>query len=373
MKIATLSFATSSYPPDDINIAAPVSVLSNIHEELVRRKHNMTIFGPKDTASKGKITKTNIYSFSKKPFVGTDQSQRLRLAYQKQFLLFNTLVSAAQTENYDLIHAHEFRIFPYFSYFINCPVVHTYHGNPKQDILTPEDRERMKKFYHYNYFVAISEHQIRDGRGLFNFIGKVYHGININQFAFSEQPGDYLLIANRIICIKGVDIAIKSAIQAKEKIVVAGDPGISDVDKKYFKKTVKPLLNHPLVDYRGHVPYDQMQNLYRKAKAYLMPVRVDEAFGLVNIEAMACGTPVIAFNHGSISEIIKDDVGFIIKNDSIEDMVNAIKVVNRISRKKCREYVENNFTIERMVDGYEKMYKIAIKKWKKEKSKRIKT
>ncbi|EKD22801.1 MAG: glycosyl transferase group 1 [uncultured bacterium] len=366
MKIGTITFSGSTYPPSPKKIIAPIRIAHDICEGMVDKQHDVYLFGPKDCQTRAKLISGEFSSFDTEPFTGSI-SQKDYLRVQKDLLLLTKVSDFLAIKKLDLLHAHEFRILPYFSPFFNCPVVHTYHGNPKQDILTPEDKQRMKLFYNYNFFVAVSEHQIRDGRGLFNFVGKVYHGIDVGQFTYSNKAGDYLLIANRIIHSKGVDLAIKAAIAAKEKIVVAGDVGNSEEDKKYFNQTIKPLIANPLVDFRGHVPYSQMHHLYQKAKAYLMPVRVDEAFGLVNIEAMACGTPVIAFSHGSIPEIIKDDVGFVIKNDEVSEMVKAIKNIDKISRQRCREYVEENFTIGKMVDGYEKVYAKVVKEWKKRK------
>ncbi|KKQ89486.1 MAG: Glycosyl transferase group 1 [Berkelbacteria bacterium GW2011_GWA2_38_9] len=327
MKIGTITFSGSTYPPSPKKIIAPIRIAHDICEGMVDKQHDVYLFGPKDCQTRAKLISGEFSSFDTEPFTGSI-SQKDYLRVQKDLLLLTKVSDFLAIKKLDLLHAHEFRILPYFSPFFNCPVVHTYHGNPKQDILTPEDKQRMKLFYNYNFFVAVSEHQIRDGRGLFNFVGKVYHGIDVGQFTYSNKAGDYLLIANRIIHSKGVDLAIKAAID---------------------------------------VPYSQMHHLYQKAKAYLMPVRIDEAFGLVNIEAMACGTPVIAFAHGSIPEIIKDDVGFVIKNDEVSEMVKAIKNIDKISRQRCREYVEENFTIGKMVDGYEKVYAKVVKEWKKRK------
>jgi glycosyltransferase involved in cell wall biosynthesis len=165
---------------------------------------------------------------------------------------------------------------------------------------------------------------------------------------------------------KGALSAIRVAKKLKKHIQLAGSIPESQDEASYWYNKVKPSLNHG-AKYLGLIPYNKMYTLYSRAKALLVPITWNEAFGLVMIEAMACGTPVIAFKHGSVPEVIKDKkTGFIVKNES--QMIKAVKKIYDMPqneymqmRRNCRKHVEENFSVERMVNDYEKLYYKIVK------------
>ena len=143
--------------------------------------------------------------------------------------------------------------------------------------------------------------------------------------------------------------------KAKEKLIIAGAPN----EGHYWEKKIKPYLGKNIV-YVGNIPYEETHKLYSESKVALLPIQWEEPFGLTFIEAMACGTPVITFGRGSAPEVIKDKkTGFIIK--SVNEMAKAIKKVDQIDRHECRRWVENKFTIQKMVEGYEKVFLKILK------------
>ena len=217
-----------------------------------------------------------------------------------------------------------------------------------------------------------------------NYVATIYNGTDTNLFRFNPNPKDYLLYLGELVERKGVREAILAAKKIKLKLVIAGRVPLQTSqikDYSFFQKYVKPELNRGRIEYAGEVASEKTSELYGNAKATLFPIRWEEPFGLVMTESMSCGTPIIAFARGSVPEIIKDgETGFIvnssdndirgnwiIKKTGVEGMIEAI---NRIydmpekeyleMRKNCRKHVEKNFTLERMVDEYEKVYKRII-------------
>jgi len=147
--------------------------------------------------------------------------------------------------------------------------------------------------------------------------------------------------------------AVSAAKRSKQKLIVAGG-ATCETDEKYFE-SVKPMIDGKQIKYIGEVSPKKKNELLGNAKALLFPTIWEEPFGLVMIEAMACGTPVIAFSKGSVPEVIKHNkTGFVVKNE--KEMIAAIKKIDQINRADCREHIENNFTVEKMVDGYERVY-----------------
>ncbi len=232
------------------------------------------------------------------------------------------------------------------------PIAVTLHG--------PKIPKRFKNHASNIKFIALSNKQIENNPG-FNFTGKVPNGIPLNHYDYRSVPKkNYLFFLGRISNDKGVFEAIQVAKLTDKKLFIAGYV-ILPFHKKYFRKVMKEIKGSKNIKYVGFIKSQREKVKYLKeAFCFLAPIKWEEPFGLTIIEAMACGTPVIAFNRGSVPEIVKNGkTGFIVEN--IEQMAKAIEKIPGISRKKCREQVEKNFTVQKMTDGYEKIYKKIIR------------
>ncbi len=359
LKIGMMITGHYTVPEPKGIIYAPMLIAKAVAEGLKKRGHEVYFFAPE--GSKLKVTK--VITGKVKPLHGISGKKKLKILFgphaktetSKLFCLWDQyfislMYKTAIKEKFDILHTHPLdRVMPFGLAFQKIPVVYTVH-----DPLYPWRAEVFKMFSSKNqYFVSISNAQRKPAPKL-NYAATVYNGINLNLFPFNEKPKDYLLFLGRIIPVKGADIAIQASLKAKEKLLIAGMPA----EGKYWDKKIKPYLKKN-IRYVGNIPYNLTYKYYNQAKALLCPIRWEEAFGLTFIEAMACGTPVITFDRGSAREVIAHGkTGFIVKN--LSGMVKAIKKIDQINRKDCRDRVREKFSIEAMIDGYEKVFlKIA--------------
>lgn len=316
-------------------------VVSWLCDELVRRGHEVTLLATSDARTSANLIPIWPQSLWR---------AKLRSPHAVFALLYEKLLSLQ--DQFDVIHDHcEFYTAPY-SKFLKPPIVTTLH-HP----LTEETIILYKKFTNINY-IAISKHQRKSGPGI-NIVKTIYHGLPIEKYPFNPTPKDYLLWLSRIGPDKGIGEAIDVAKLSGEKLIISGNilPQYAD----YFEFRIKPLIDGKQIQFVGASDFQKKIELFKNAKAFLFPIKRPEPFGLVVIEAMACGTPVIAFKEGSMPELISNEkTGFLV--NSIEEAYQSLKKINQISREYCREYVEKNFNLKRMVNRYEKLYKKILNK-----------
>jgi len=186
-----------------------------------------------------------------------------------------------------------------------------------------------------------------------NWQSTVYHGLPDNLCKFHSNPEDYLAFIGRISPEKRLDRAIEIAKRSGKRIRIAAK--VDPVDERYFRETIQPLMQDPCCEYIGEIGECEKEEFLGNASALLFPIDWPEPFGLVLIEAMARGTPVIAYPHGSVPEIIENGVNGVMV-ESIEDAVCAVKMIDRLSRARCRSTFEERFTVERMACEYLKVY-----------------
>jgi len=319
-------------------------VVSWLCDELVRRGHEVTLFATEDSKTQAKL----IPIWPKALW-----RAKLKTPHAVFSLLYEKLISLQ--DQFDIIHDHcEFYTAPY-SKFLKPPIITTLH-HP----LTEETIILYKKFPNIN-FIAISKNQRRLGPGI-NIVKTIYHGLPIEKYDFNPEPKNYLLWLSKIMPEKGIAQAIDIAKLSGENLIISGNipPEYGD----YFDFRIKPLIDGKKIQFVGASDFSKKIELLKNAKAFLFPVKRPEPFGLVVIEAMACGTPVIAFKEGSMPELIEDGkTGFLVKN--IEEACQSLKKINKISREYCREYVKKNFNLKRMVNRYEKLYKKVLSHEKK--------
>ena len=329
-RIAILSPVAWRTPPRAYG--AWETVASNITGGLIARGwKNVTLFATKDS-----VTKATLEGCIEKGY----EEDKSQVPLVSSCLHISKLMERAG--EFDLIH-NNFDYLPLtYSRLINTPILTTIHGFSEPDIL------RVYHEYKENYFVSISDSD-RDA-GL-PYIATVYNGIDLSNLTFREKPGDKLVHYGRIHNDKGTHLAIETAKKSGMDLIIAG----IIQDQEYFDAMIKPHLNDSSIQFIGPVNPIQRDNLLKEAYTVLHLNTIPERFGLVMAESMAAGVPVIAMDSGSCREVISDkETGFLV--NSIDEAVEAVRKIDKIDRKKCRRRVEENFTIDKMVEGYEKVY-----------------
>ncbi|MBN1115066.1 MAG: glycosyltransferase family 4 protein [Oligoflexia bacterium] len=250
-----------------------------------------------------------------------------------------------QAESFDLIH-NNFDFLPLtFSRLVKTPVVTTIHGFSSPKIIPV-----YKKYNNVGYYVAISN---SDKSPELKYAATIYHGIDVENFTFNAKPLDkYLIYFGRVHHDKGTKEAIEIARMSGYRLIMAG----IIQDASYYRNFVEPAIDNENIIFLGSVGPEKRNEILGNASALLHPINFREPFGLAVVEAMACGTPVIAFNRGSMPEIITHEKdGFLVS--SVDEAVDAVHSIGKINREECRKTVQNRFTADIMVDNYLKLYK----------------
>ena len=337
MKIAQLSPLWESVPPQLYD--GTERIVSYPTEELVRQGHEVTLFasGDSKTAAELKACCSQALRLHETGLVNRDAPM----------ILMQELALGATSGQYDVIHSHlDFLSFP-MSRRAHAPVVTTLHGRLDLPELQPIFNE-----YSELPVISISNAQ-RKPLPQANWAGTVYHGIPRDLYTMHERPGSYLAFLGRISPEKCPDHAIEVAKRVGIPLRIAAK--VDPADQAYFKKNIEHLLDHPLIEYVGEINDAEKNDFLGEAAALLCPYDWPEPFGLVLIEALACGTPVLAYRQGSIPEIIDHGVtGYIC--GSIGEMTQAVSGLSLIDRSRCRAIFEERFTVERMVKDYLAIY-----------------
>ncbi|MEN2994071.1 MAG: glycosyltransferase family 4 protein [Thermodesulfovibrio sp.] len=337
MRIGIISPLWKPVPPE--KYGGTEAVVSSITEELVRRGHDVTLFASGDSKTSAKlisITEKNLYDI---------------FGYFKwdclEYDILQIEAVARLSANFDIIHNHNGFVPLVLTPLIKAPIITTIHSS------LPPQPYSLAKAFKDRPFISISNAQ-RTLAPYLNYIKTVYHGIDVSKYHFSEKAGHYLLFMGTFSPHKGADFAIDIAKKAGIPIVLAGE--LRKEFEDFYKEKILSQHDGKNIIVKGELYFEEKIEIFKNALALLMPVRWTEAFGLVMIEAMACGTPVIGFNKGSIPEVIENGkTGFIV--ESVEEAVEAIKKISLIDRHQCRKTVIERFSIKRMVDEYETLYK----------------
>lgn len=339
MRIAQVAPLFESVPPK--LYGGTERVVSCLTEELVRRGHDVTLFASGDSVTSARLIPV------------TPMAMRLdpRVVDYYVHLMRQVGTVARHAEEFDIIHSHiDYFPFPILP-FIKVPLVTTLHGR-----LDLPDLPAIFREYPEGRFISVSNAQ-RQPLPWINWIATVHNGIDIQDFTFQSRPGNYLAFIGRIAPEKKVEWAIEVAKRVGMKLLIAAK--VDKVDRAYYENEIKPLLSHPLVEYVGEIDQAAKSGFLGGAWATLFPIDWPEPFGLVMIESMATGTPVIARPYGSVPEVLVDGrTGFICQ--TVEEMVEAVRHIDQIDRGKCREHVEHHFTSQKMTDAYEAAYQKMI-------------
>lgn len=343
MKIAQVSPLFESVPPKAYG--GTERVVFHLTEELVRQGHAVTLFASGDS-----VTSATLVSPIERSIRPTGVHHSW-LAYH----LIQMEMVVEQSAGFDIIHFHtDYLHFPVLKR-IPTPHVTTLHGR-----LDLPEREPLYRHFPGVPLISISDHQRRPVPWV-NWCATVYHGLPADLYPFEAHGEDYFIFLGRLSREKRVDRAIDIAKQCGMPLYICAK--LDEADEPYFNEYVRPLLQHPLVRYVGEIGEEEKRGLLGRARAMLFPIDWPEPFGLVMIEAFSCGTPVIAYGHGSVPEIMEDGItGYVV--GSQEEAVRAARNIHTISRKACRQAFERRFTVERMTENYLSAYQQILSRGK---------
>lgn len=313
-------------------------VVGLLCDELVRRGHEVTLFASGDSISLAKLESVHPKALRLDPDVrepGIYEMLQLSQVYER-------------ASEFDIIHSHMGCAALPYANLVKTPTVHTLHG-----IFTP-DNEKLFRHARSQPYVSISDAQ-REARLSLNCVATVYNGIDIDTYAFTPESAEspYLAFVGRMSPEKGPHLAIEIAKRCGMPLKMAGK--IDVVDVEFFHQEIKPLIDGEQIQYLGEVTHDQKISLMSNAVTTLFPITWREPFGLVMVESMATGTPVVAMELGSTSEVIAHGkTGFLCH--SVEEAVDAIAKAAQLDRHACRNHVVDKFSVQRMTEGYEAVY-----------------
>jgi glycosyltransferase involved in cell wall biosynthesis len=298
----------------------------------VERGIDVTLFATKDSQTHGRLAAVCPTPWEEDAEIDPKVWECLHIAHCFE-----------RAAEFDLIHNH-FDFLPLtYSRLVDTPLLTTIHGFSSPKILPVYVEYADRSFY-----VSISD---ADRAPELSYVATVHHGIDLAELTLRQTPGKDLVFFGRIHADKGVAEAIEIARRAERKLVIAG----IIQDPAYFAREVEPHVDGQSVSYVGPVGPEERDRRLGEAWALLHPIRFEEPFGLSVVEAMACGTPVIAFRRGSMPEVIRDGVtGFLV--ESVEEAAAAVARINELERRACRRWVEERFSQRRMVDGYLEVY-----------------
>lgn len=375
MKIGIIASIWIKVPPADNGFGAQEYIVSCLAEGLIRRNHQVTLFASGDSKTRGRL----ISQIDKQVSDLNFSDSKIKDAFE----IINLSAAYKIADQFDIVHNH---LLPYglpFANLSNIPTVHTLHHAVHLD---RADIFFYKKYVNQN-FISISNAQEKIIPEL-NYIKNIYNGIDENYYLFKELPDDdYILIIGRLKKYKGFHNAIRVANETKKSLRISAFlPNQNQRDYEeindYWQNEIKPNVRDK-VSFVGSVAGISKKEIYQNAKLSIVPIEWEEPFGMTIIESMACGTPVVAFARGSVPEVVKDgETGFIvnsspedirgnfvIKKTGIDGLCEAVERIYampeeeyRQMRRNCRAHVERNFTVERMVDEYEKVYEKILSK-----------
>lgn len=334
MKIAQLVHNLYAVRPDSSQ--AIYSTVNGLSDGLVERGNNVTLYGAGNS-----ITKAGLVAVTETELAGLNLPETIIRRY------YHLLASRCYEDaaNFDIIHSHFGLISAFYSPLVSVPTVTSLH-NP----IAAHDIEFLRRFKD-RFYISFSLAQRKQVPEL-NWVGNIYHGIDTQRFQFNPLPENYLFYIGRITEDKGLHLAIEAAQAAEMPLVIAGP---SYPQEPYWQTHIQKWINDKQVRYIGSADFATKIRYYQNAKALLFPTQRPEPFGMVMIEAMACGTPVIGWDNGSVSEVIQDrETGYVVK--STKDAAKAIHAIDKIKRTACRKRAVDLFSIDKMVTGYEKVY-----------------
>jgi glycosyltransferase involved in cell wall biosynthesis len=342
MKIAQISSIYLSIPPK--THGGTERIVYHLCQHLYRRGHQVELFASGDS-------KVDCPVQSVLPVASLDDPEST-LYLEKEFETRNSHNLYRQADRFDLVHAHWPTLAPYFSSFTKTPTVVTYAYIEK------ELHQYYRDHFPNCFPVCISRAQAKMLGD--ESLPTIYDGIDLEEIPFNDAPEDFFIIVGRMTPGKGIAEAIRIAKRARVELLIIGHVTTHlPWSESYFLREVKPHVDGKQIRYIERLPYSQLMEWMGRARGFLFPLQWDEPFGMVVVESMAAGTPVLTYRRGSMPELVEDgETGYLLENEN--GFIEALTRIERLSRKRCRQWVEKNFSAERMVDGYEELYKKVI-------------
>jgi glycosyltransferase involved in cell wall biosynthesis len=338
MRIALI--APPWYPVPPAGYGGIEWVVALLADGLADRGHDVTLFAPS-----GSTTRARLVS----PLGEPPPPDAIGNPWYEAS---HSLAAYEQGEEFDLLHDHTGPVGVSIGAMTGCPVVQTLHGP-----FTPEALMLYGRLARHVWFVAISESQRSLGPPDLRWAGVVYNGIAVEQYQYREDKEDFLLFLGRADEEKAPDLAVEAARKAGRRLVMCATRK-NEREQRYWAERVEPLLGDG-VEVHGECTHEQKADLLARAAALLFPIQWPEPFGLVMTEAMACGTPVVAWRNGAVPEVVDDGVsGFVV--DSMDELVRAIGRVGELDPRAGRARVEERFSAAAMVAGYERAYERVL-------------
>lgn len=340
MKILQVAPLWERVPPP--GYGGTEAVVSLLADELVRLGHEVVLRASGDSLTLA--TLRSVYPTSLRTAEGIKDGTPYDWVHAAEAI--------AASWGFDIIHNHSGEPVMALAGLTHVPMLTTMHC-----LITPDTKFVWEHYAGYYSTVSHAQAKTVPPMETPRYAGAVYNAIDVASFTFSEAKDDYLLCLNRIAPEKGTHLAIEVARRAGRKLIIAGK--VDQADRLYYEAMVKPLIDGREVVFVGEADHRAKKELYAKAACVLMPICWEEPFGLVMVEAMASGTPVIAFARGAAPELIIDgETGFLVHD--VDSMVEALDKIDSIEPARCRQHVEANFNVPVMVEGYLRLYREII-------------
>lgn len=340
MRIGVLAPISHQLPPSGYGPWERVAYESV--QGFVELGHDVTLFAP----AGAETAATTQYATAASPLTGSSLDSRLT-----EELHIAKAMEIARQEGFDVLHSHQHVHALGYARFLSCPLVSTLHGVAWNNAHHP-----FLEAFRHQPFVSISDAE-RAFLPSLNYVATVYNGINLLDFELTTEKDDYLLFAGRLAPEKAPDLAIAVARESGHRLLIAGD--VEPRHEQFFEQKVKPHLGNG-IEFVGAQPRSVLAGLLGRAKGLLMPLRWDEPFGLVVVEALASGTPVVGWRRGALPELIEHGrQGFLV--DDVEGAVSAVASLGQIIPAAARARVEQRFSRRRMAEAYVEVFERLVR------------